>query len=61
MTNERQDSLGRLKNFYVQIHLTVIYETDFIKQLNGQRALQEYRDEILDRINRERRFLGFLS
>jgi hypothetical protein len=39
MTNERQDSLGRLRNFYVQIHLTVVYEADFIKQLNGQRAL----------------------
>ncbi len=59
--NERQESIRRLKNYYVQIHLTVIYEADFVKQLSSRRALQQYRDEILDKINRERRALGFLS
>jgi hypothetical protein len=47
-----------LENFYNQIHLTVIYELDFIKRLGSYAALLDYRDTILDNINEKRRYLG---
>ena len=63
MTNEekRQQSLLHLKNYYIQIHLTVIYEAEFMEKLKSKRALSDYRDEILDRINQERRWLGYIK
>lgn len=43
---------------YQSLHLTVIYEADFLRNLRGsQRALGAYRDEILDKINDKRRLL----
>lgn len=57
---ERESQL-RLQNFYIQIHMTVIYETEFLKQLKNYKALEYFRDEILDNINRERRQLGYLA
>lgn len=57
---ERESQL-RLQNFYIQIHMTVIYETEFLKQLKNSKALEYFRDEILDNINRERRQLGYLA
>jgi hypothetical protein len=48
-----------LEVLYQSLHMTVIYEEDFLKNLRGsQRALWAYRDEILDKINEKRRFLG---
>jgi hypothetical protein len=63
MTNEDKRALGqlRLKNYYLQIHLTVVYEKEFIEKLKGAKALEYYRDGILDGINEERRSLGLLS
>jgi hypothetical protein len=63
MTNEDKRQAGqlRLKNYYLQIHLTVVYEKEFIEKLEGVKALEYYRDGILDGINDERRMLGFLS
>jgi hypothetical protein len=63
MTNEDKRQAGqlRLKNYYLQIHLTVVYEKEFIEKLKGVKALEYYRDGILDGINDERRTLGFLS
>lgn len=42
-------------------YLTVVYEKEFIEKLKGVKALEYYRDNILDGINDERRALGFLS
>ncbi len=62
MTNqERKEAIVRLENFYAQIHLCVVYEIDFIQRLGNRRELEEYRDRILDKINDERRLLGYLS
>ena len=58
-----QERIGHelaLKTYYQQIHLTVIYEQNFLRNLGGQRALLVYRDEILDRINNRRRILGYI-
>ena len=62
MTDEerKRDGELRLRNYYTQIHLTVIYEKEFVIQLKTYRALEYYRNEILDNINRERRQLGYL-
>ena len=62
MTDEerKRESELRLRNYYTQIHLTVIYEKEFVNQLKSYRALEYYRNEILDNINRERRQLGYL-
>jgi hypothetical protein len=63
MTNEdkREGRQLRLKNYYLQIHLTVVYEKEFIEKLKVTKALEYYRDVILDGINEERRALGYLS
>ena len=57
---EFQEHLKRLRNFYQQLHLTVLYEDDFITQLGSRRNLFEYRDNILDNINIERNALGYI-
>lgn len=59
--DEKRNSELRLKNFYLQIHMTVIYEDDFLKTLSGYGALKHYRNDILDNINKERRFLGYIK
>jgi hypothetical protein len=46
--------------FYQQLHLTVIYEQNFLRNLGSQMALLIYRDSILDKINEERRILGYI-
>ena len=47
-----------LEILYQSLHLTIIYEIDFLKNFRGsQRALWAYRDEILDKINDKRRLL----
>ena len=50
-----------LRNRYQQLHLTVIYENEFIKELGNYQAVLYYRDVILDRINEKRRILGQLK
>ena len=40
-----------LETYYQQIHLTVIYEQNFLHNLGSQMALLIYRDNILDEIN----------
>ena len=50
-----------LRNAYQQLHLTVIRENDFIQELKSYKALIEYRDNILDKINNKRRILGYLK
>lgn len=46
-----------LKNYYNQLHLTVIDEPNFLKILGSTIGLIEYRDSILDKINEVRRIL----
>ena len=48
---ERRFKEAMLRNFYLSVHLTVIYETDFLKRLGGKSQLEAYRDDLLDRIN----------
>ena len=49
-----------LSNYYNQLHLTVIDESDFIKKLGSFGQLIKYRDAILDKINEERKILGII-
>lgn len=59
---EREKQAHYLEIYYQSLHLTVIYEEDFLKNLGGsRRALLAYRDEILDRINDKRRVLGLIN
>jgi hypothetical protein len=46
-----------LKNYYNQLHLTVIDEPNFLKILGSNTRLIKYRDSILDKINEVRRIL----
>ena len=59
MTQEERNKQEQFLNvLYQSLHLTVIYEADFLRNLRGsQRALWAYRDEILDKINNKRRLL----
>ena len=58
---ERVKQEQYLEIYYQSLHMTVIYETDFLKNLRGsQRTLWAYRDEILDKINDKRRILGYI-
>ncbi len=50
-----------LRNGYQQLHLTVIREYDFLKELGSYEAVLVYRDGILDKINEKRRILGYLK
>jgi hypothetical protein len=50
-----------LRNSYQQLHLTVIREYDFLKELGSYDAVLDYRDKILDKINEKRRILGYLK
>ena len=62
MTNkEIQWEEALLRNSYLQLHLTVIREYEFLEELGSYYALLHYRDEILDRINEKRRKLGYLK
>ena len=63
MTNQekKERSILLLKNYYIQIHLSVVYEAEFTEKLKSKRALSDYRDEILDHINFERRQLGYIQ
>lgn len=60
-SKKRKRSLLLLKSYYIQIHLTVVYEAEFITKWKSEHALNKHRDEILDGINRERRRLGYLT
>ena len=43
------------------LHMSVIYEDNFLRNLNNsQIALLAYRDDLLDKINFKRRLLGLL-
>jgi hypothetical protein len=58
-----QEKMGHelaLKTYYQQIHLSVIYEQNFLRNLGSQMALLIYRDGILDKINGRRRVLGYI-
>ena len=58
---EREKQIHYLEIYYQSLHMTVIYEDDFLRNLKGsQKALLAYRDEILDRINDKRRLLGLI-
>ena len=58
--NSREWHLILLGNYYNQLHLTVIDESDFIRRLGGYERLITFRDAILDKINDERRILGII-
>jgi hypothetical protein len=60
MNKEELKHLNDLKIYYQQLHLTVIYEFDFIKKLGSYRDLIQYRDDILDKINEKRRILKYI-
>jgi hypothetical protein len=50
-----------LEILYQSLHMTIVYEDNFLKNLRGsQRTLWAYRDEILDKINDKRRKLGLI-
>jgi hypothetical protein len=56
---ERKKQEQYLEIYYQSLHMTVLYENEFLGKLRGSRkALEAYRDEILDRINDKRRLLG---
>ena len=56
---ERKKQEQYLEVYYQSLHMTVIYEDEFLRNLRGSRkALWAYRDEILDKINDKRRVLG---
>ena len=58
---EREKQEQYLEIYYQSLHMTVIYEADFLKNLNqSQKTLWTYRDEILDKINDKRRILGYI-
>jgi hypothetical protein len=57
---QARNSERLLQTFYMQIHLTVLYEQDFIERLGGYTSLLDYRDQILDNINFERRKLKYI-
>lgn len=57
--NERNQNKRRLKTLYQALHLSVIYEDNFLINLKGSFvALLAYRDDLLDKINVIRRILG---
>ena len=61
MSNKKiQKHLKRLRSFYQQLHLTVLLENELKNQLGSWRALNDYRDQILDKINKQRRTLGYI-
>lgn len=53
----RQSLLSRRALLYQQIHLSVIFEDNFIQNL-GRRGLLEFQDETLDEIILTERKLG---
>ena len=61
--NERETQWEKtlLQNRYQQLHLTVIFEYDFLQELGSYQAVLDYRDVILDRINEKRRILGYIK
>jgi hypothetical protein len=54
MTNEEARNLYRLRT--QQLHLTVIYEAEFLQKI-GKRRLEEMRDTLLDELIYLRKFL----
>lgn len=48
----------KLAILYQALHMTVIYEDNFLLNLGSQRILLIYRDDLLDKINFKRRILG---
>jgi hypothetical protein len=61
MTEQKRLQYERnLYILYQQLHLTVVYEQNFLRNLGNQMALLIYRDSILDRINDNRRILGYI-
>ncbi len=58
---EREKQEQYLEIYYQSLHMTVIYEIDFLKNLDqSHKTLWAYRDEILDKINDKRRILGYI-
>ncbi len=58
---EKEFHQQKLATLYMSIHLTVLYENDFKKQVGGIKGLEQYRNGILDNINAERKILGLLK
>jgi hypothetical protein len=60
MTQKEQDKYEQyLLPYYQSLHMTVIYEDNFLENLGGSRIkLFAYRDDLLDKINDVRRILG---
>lgn len=48
----------KLAILYQALHMTVIYEDNFLLNLGSRRTLLIYRDDLLDKINFKRRILG---
>ncbi len=58
---EREKQAQYLEIYYQSLHMTVVYEANFLKNLRGSyKTLWAYRDEILDKINDKRRILGYI-
>jgi hypothetical protein len=47
---ERRELILRRALLIQQIHLTVLFEDNFIQQIGSRRSLFEFRDNILDEI-----------
>lgn len=58
---EIKDLEKLLRNAYLQLHLSVVYEDNFIENLGSVFSLRIYRDDILDKINHIRRRLGYIQ
>lgn len=54
---ERRTSEIRLKSLFVQIHFTVVYDDNLLKEM-GLRDLRLFQDKILDEIIFHQRKLG---
>ena len=52
--------MSELHMYYQQLHLTVMYEKNFLDNLKSLKNLYLYRDDILDNINLKRRILKYI-
>ena len=59
MTQDEQNKEEqKLVILYQALHMSVIYEDNFLLNLGSRRNLLNYRDDLLDKINFKRRILG---
>lgn len=56
--DEQNKEEQKLVILYQALHMTVIFEDNFLLNLGSRRTLLNYRDDLLDKINFKRRILG---